>query len=290
MRPDRSPPVTDLVLVGGGHSHVQVLKNLGMTPLDGVRITVLAREAHTPYSGMLPGYVAGRYRWEDLHIDLGPLCRFAGARLIVGEVTGLDLERNNVRCAGRPPVRFDTLSINCGAAPEEFGGVGAPVKPIGRFLPHWEAVRERARSGVRIVFVGGGAGGAELALAARNSLPRDVDMTIVAPELLPGHGRGAKRMLAGELSRAGIELRGGDGNRRRRGRVDARRRFHGFVRLALLGHRRGGAGLGAAECACHRCEGFLPGWMPACAPCPIRMCSRRAMPRAWRASHDPNPV
>ena len=209
MRPDRGPPVTDLLLVGGGHSHVQVLKNLGMTPVDGVRITVLAREAHTPYSGMLPGYVAGRYRWEDLHIDLGPLCRFAGARLIVGEATGLDLDRNVVHCAGRPPVRFDTLSINCGAAPEEFGGVGAPVKPIGRFLPHWEAVREQARPGVRIVFVGGGAGGTELALAARNSLPRDVELVIVTAELLPGHGRGAKRMLAGELSRADIELRGG---------------------------------------------------------------------------------
>ncbi len=207
MQANPYPPITDLVLVGGGHSHIQVLKSLGMAPLDGVRITVLAREAHTPYSGMLPGFVAGQYRWEDIHIDLAPLCRFAGARLIVAEVTGLDLDRNLVHCAGRPAVRFDTLSINCGATPEELGGVGVRVKPIGRFLPRWREVRERARPGTRLLFVGGGAGGAELALAARHALPRDTDIQVVTQEFLPGHGRRARRLLADELSNAAIGLR-----------------------------------------------------------------------------------
>ena len=207
MRTEFGPPTTDLVLIGGGHSHVQVLKMLGMAPLDGVRVTVVAREAHTPYSGMLPGFVAGRYRWEDIHIDLGPLCRFAGARLIVGEVTGLDVERNLVFCSDHPSIRFDTLSINSGATPENVGAFGVPVKPIGRFLPRWRDVREQVRCGARIVFVGGGAGGVELALAARHALPRGVNIEIVAAELLPGHGRGAKRILADELSRADIGLR-----------------------------------------------------------------------------------
>ena len=209
MQADHGPPVTDLMLIGGGHSHVQVLKMLGMAPLEGVRVTVVAREAHTPYSGMLPGFVAGRYRWEDIHIDLGPLCRFAGARLIVAEVTGLDVDRNLVFCGDHPPLRFDTLSINCGAAPEDVGAVGVPVKPIGRFLPRWRVVEAQARTGARILFVGGGAGGVELALAARHALPRGVGIDIVAAELLPGHGRGAKRILTDELSRAGIGLRHG---------------------------------------------------------------------------------
>ncbi len=206
MRADRRPPVKDLVLVGGGHSHVQVLKMLGMAPPDGVRITVLAREAHTPYSGMLPGLVAGHYGWSDIHIDLGPLCRFAGARLIASEVTGLDLERNAVHCADHPPVRFDTLSINCGASPEQHGPSGVPVKPIGRFLPHWQELQAQVRPAARIVLVGGGAGGVELALAMRHALPDDIELRIVAAELLPGHGAGAKRLLADELVRAGIAL------------------------------------------------------------------------------------
>ena len=104
-----APPVCDLLLVGGGHSHVQVLKAFGMASLDGVRLTVLAREAHSPYSGMLPGYVAGWHGWEDLHVDLGPLCRFAGARLINDEAAALDLDGNRVLCKGRPPLRFDLL-------------------------------------------------------------------------------------------------------------------------------------------------------------------------------------
>ena len=206
MRTQPGPPTTDLVLIGGGHSHVQVLKMLGMEPLGGVRVTVLAREAHTPYSGMLPGLVAGRYRWEDIHIDLGPLCRMAGARLIVGEVTGLDPERNLVFCGDHPPLRFDTLSVNCGAAPGKISTVGVAVKPIGRFLPSWREVQERARPGARIAIVGGGAGGVELALAVRNALSRDIDIRVVTAEFLPGHGRGAKRMLAEELTRADIGL------------------------------------------------------------------------------------
>ncbi|MYE52122.1 MAG: selenide, water dikinase SelD [Gammaproteobacteria bacterium] len=206
MKTPSKPPRRDLVLIGGGHSHVQALKSFGMAPLDGVRVTVVAREVHTPYSGMLPGYVAGFYGWDDIHIDLGPLCRFGGARLIDDEVTALDLDAGLVHCLQRPPIRFDLLSINCGAAPEAPVELGHCVKPIGRFLPEWDSLCDRIRPNAKLVLVGGGAGGLELALAARRTLPESIDIKVVADEVLPDHGRMARRLLLGELAKANIAL------------------------------------------------------------------------------------
>ena len=139
MQKSNAPVVKDLVLVGGGHAHVGVLRRFGMRPVPGLRLTLVTRDVHTPYSGMLPGYVAGHYGYDDCHIDLGPLARFAGARLYHAEVEGLDLVERRLQVRGRPPVGFDLLSINTGSRPRTIDAPGAlrhalPVKPIDEFL------------------------------------------------------------------------------------------------------------------------------------------------------------
>ena len=89
MTPD-FPLTQDLVLIGGGHTHALVLRKWGMNPLPGARVTVINPGPTAPYSGMLPGFVAGHYSRDDLDIDLVSLARFAGARLIDGAVTAID--------------------------------------------------------------------------------------------------------------------------------------------------------------------------------------------------------
>src|ERR1700680_3783414 len=110
-----------------------------MQPVPGVRTTLICRSVFTPYSGMLPGLMAGHYQFDEAHIDLRPLCRFAGADLVHATITGLDLANQRVLCPGRPPTSFALLPINIGPTPRASNVPGAaefalPVKPIDCFL------------------------------------------------------------------------------------------------------------------------------------------------------------
>src|SRR5690348_8716619 len=121
------PISTDLVLLGAGHAHVEVLRRFAMRPEPGVRLTLIGREPETPYSGMLPGLIRGDYTEEQAHIDLAPLAAAAGARLILGEATELRLAEQEVVVPGRPPVPFDLLSIDVGGVPVMPGGATGPA-------------------------------------------------------------------------------------------------------------------------------------------------------------------
>jgi selenide, water dikinase len=223
MNRQQTPVVKDLVLVGGGHSHVTVLKRFGMHPLPGVRLTLICREVHTPYSGMLPGFIAGHYDYDDVHIDLGPLSRFAGARLYHDEVVGLDLKSRTIQCRQHPDVVYDVLSINTGSTPGFTGVPGAekfvvPVKPISNFVQRWQQLIARVlstRHVARIGVVGAGAGGVELTLAMQFRLRQllqeagraetlEYHLFSAAATLLPTHNRRVQARFRRVLAARGV--------------------------------------------------------------------------------------
>ena len=220
-----TPVVKNLVLVGGGHAHVHVLKSFGVEPMPGVRITLVARDVETPYSGMLPGFIAGHYTRAQCHIDLRPLARFAGARLIHDEAISLDLAGRRVLCRDGSPVAYDVLSIDIGSTPHPGTIPGAadhatPVKPIDRLAERWERIVERVMSAgqaVRLVTVGGGAAGVELTLAMRHRLrgllrervrdPDDIGFTLITrDEILAGHNASVRRRFRNLLAARGITV------------------------------------------------------------------------------------
>ena len=73
-----------LVLLGAGHAHLVFLKRLGMDPIPGLKVTLLNPDRCALYSGLLPGVIGGHFSTDDMQINLGPLCQFAGADFMVG--------------------------------------------------------------------------------------------------------------------------------------------------------------------------------------------------------------
>ena len=229
MQTSNTPIIKDLVLVGGGHSQINVLKKFGMRTLPGVRLTLICKDVMTPYSGMLPGLVAGHYSFEETHIDLGRLSRFAGARFYNDAAVGLDLANKRILCRSRPPVAYDLLSLNIGSAPVIANVPGAaenvvPVKPIDRFVAHWEKLRERVlarRQPTRIGVVGGGAGGVEillaiqyrlrqlLAAAGRDGISPECHLLTDTAEILPTHNPRVRNKFRRVLRERGVALHTG---------------------------------------------------------------------------------
>jgi selenide,water dikinase len=191
-----------------------------MKPMPGVRLTLIGRDVKTPYSGMIPGFVAGHYTFDECHIDLAWLCASTGARLVRGAAIGIDRVRRKVLLKDGPAVSYDLLSIDVGSAPnlETIPGAGqwaAPVKPIAEFGRHWMAFLERMKSWLgplNVTVIGGGAGGVELALAIDHRLRQaakgaQVQVTLATKdEILTGHAVAARRKIQAICQRRGLRL------------------------------------------------------------------------------------
>ncbi|MFO1305717.1 MAG: FAD-dependent oxidoreductase [Burkholderiales bacterium] len=222
-----------LVLLGGGHAHVQVLAGLGRSPLAGWQVDLVTPQPRLVYSGMLAGWMAGHYDLAACTLPVGAPAHAAGATLRLARAIALDLDRNEVRCDDGGTLGFDLVSIDTGPEPAIASLPGADehavaVRPLEAFVQAWPALLERMQASLRpfdLVVVGGGAAGVELAFAMRHKLGSAlldrVRITVVGDDRLPvpGAPERARHRLARWLAERRIHFLGG--RRATRIRADA---------------------------------------------------------------------
>lgn len=216
------PLLKNVVFVGGGHAHALVLRQWAMKPVSGVRLTVINPHPTAPYTGMLPGFVAGHYTRDELDIDIVKLARFADARFIRGKATAIDPDAKTVTVPGRPPIPYDICSIDIGITSEMptmpgFTEHATPAKPLDNFADSWTRFVETTTANTRaqpqtsppkIAVVGGGIGGSELALAMHHRLSvlgqKPIVSLIDRGEILDEVGDQAQAGLTEVLAARGI--------------------------------------------------------------------------------------
>jgi len=213
-----------VLLVGGGHSHVEVLKIWASRPVPDTRLTVVSDSARAVYTGMVPGYVAGQYALAELEINVERLARQAHARWIETRATVLDSGARTLHVEGVAPISYDTASFDVGSTVTGLDVPGVekhalPTRPVREFAHRVESLLERARQrpSLRLVVVGAGAGGVELACAFQARLSRfglpEASVTLLerGPRILPGYPRSAAARLERYARARAIEIRCGMG-------------------------------------------------------------------------------
>ena len=188
---------------------MEVLRKLAMRPVRGLRVTLISRTRTAIYSGMMPGHIAGRFSLSDISVNLDRLCALGGHRLLVAEIEGLDPIGGTFRLRGRPPVGFDSASVNVGVTPDldTIPGAAAfatPVKPLEGFVRSFDGPGDPT---ARLCIIGGGAGGVELAMALSARFPKlSIDLLHRGTRLLPRFPTAAARWAQAELRARGVRL------------------------------------------------------------------------------------
>lgn len=212
-----------LVLIGGGHAHVQVIKALNAEARpNNLKVTLIDAQASASYSGMVPGSIAGFYKPEETQLHLEPLAKWAGMEFVEDKVVDIDVDRKLVYLqSSSQPIPYDAVSIDIGSTSRDVDRIpGAreftiPTRPIHRLVQRLDAARdELADQPPRLVVVGGGAAGVELSMAVTTRWQEShPDMTCelldAGDELLPGESLAARHKLRSILDSKGIRVRHG---------------------------------------------------------------------------------
>lgn len=203
-----------LLLLGGGHAHLQVLHDFARAPLPSAQVTLVTPWPQLTYSGMVPGLVAGHYELAQCVVPLRAAADAARVHWIEGRAAGIDATARRVRLADGSVLEYDVLSLDTGATMDRDALPGARehglfVRPIEQFTVLWERCRELALTRpLFVVVVGAGAAGVELAMAIAHRLGARVRVSLVtggtAP--VPGHPVAVQRRVRRALKRRQITV------------------------------------------------------------------------------------
>lgn len=216
---------TNVVLVGGGHAHAQVLRAWAQAPLPGCSLSLVTPQALAPYSGMVPGWLAGHYRFEELSIDFAALARAAGATWLASEVSALDAATRTLTLADGQRLGYDLLSLNIGSTLQAPGVPSAArvlvMRPLSQLHAAWTALQQDPwlvddDAPLAVTAVGGGAAGVETLLAVCATLRRELPKRTLLPRLvtrgdrlLTGMAGGAAQRIGAALQAAGVQVQCG---------------------------------------------------------------------------------
>jgi pyridine nucleotide-disulfide oxidoreductase family protein len=215
--------VKRLVLAGGGHAHLEVLRNLAEFPDERWEVTLVTPFAWFTYSGMIPGHLAGHYELDDCTVDLIALAGRARAALVLASVSLVSPHANEVICSNGTVIPYDVLSLDVGSVSAVGNATGVdrhavPMRPLEKMVKGWNDVLVRARDGrmASVTVVGGGAAGVELALAMNYRFQRDLfeiatHVRVIAdtPAIVPTLPAGARERLRRRMRRNGVEAQVG---------------------------------------------------------------------------------
>jgi pyridine nucleotide-disulfide oxidoreductase family protein len=165
-----------LVLLGGGHAHLHVLKTLGAQPMAGAQVTLVSPFPRQMYSGMVPGLVAGHYGLDEVSVALAPLAAAAKVEFLESSATAVNANEKTVELLSGDTLAYDVLSLDTGPVMNRDLIRGARehalfVRPIEHFNRLWTGLLDLALTrALDVVVVGGGAAGVELVMALQYRL------------------------------------------------------------------------------------------------------------------------
>lgn len=213
-----------LVLVGAGHAHAEVLRRFALQPQPGVDLVLVSPVTAAPYSGMMPGWMGGRYAWDDCCIDFATLAARAGARCLAAAVVALDADQRTLMLASGERLQTDWLSLNIGStvsAPQAAADLPLllPTRPLPDLRTRAQQLLQtlagrNSAAPLHVVGVGAGAAGFEMLLGLQvrlAALGTAAHCTLVTrgAELLPGLSPAARRLAVRALLRRGVRLHTG---------------------------------------------------------------------------------